>query len=137
MRNRSIEASGQSISLVHVACDSTNLEMPKVRVKFHVGEPPKIYWSSFRQAVRASSKRAFAHIASPNKNFGTSTSKVDLPFSPPVIQHNGSPPQQRKGYIGLGHPLLTNCPAVAQDHPRAGRRTDLQAREEGRHSLSV
>jgi hypothetical protein len=52
------------------------------------------------------------------------------------LQH-GSSSQQRKGHIGLGHPLLAQPACVAQDHPRAGRRTDLQACEEGRHSLAV
>jgi hypothetical protein len=52
------------------------------------------------------------------------------------LQH-GSSSQQRKGHIGLGHPLLAQPACVAQDHARAGRRADLQACEEGRHSLAV
>lgn len=33
------------------------------------------------------------------------------------------------GYRQLGHPVLPHCPRVAQDHPRSGRRPDLQARQ--------
>lgn len=52
-------------------------------------------------------------------------------------RQNGSSSQQRKGHIGLGHPLLSQPACVAQDHSRAGRRAHLQAREEGRHPLPV
>lgn len=53
-----------------------------------------------------------------------------------IIQ-NGSSSQQRKGHISLRHPLLPQPSCVAQDHPRAGRRADLQARKEGRNPLPV
>jgi hypothetical protein len=59
------------------------------------------------------------------------------PFRQPITtnRRNGSSSQQGQGHFCLRHPLLPQRPLLAQDHPRAGRRPDLQAREEGRHSL--
>jgi hypothetical protein len=61
---------------------------------------------------------------------------IDQVAASPSIQ-NGSSSQQRKGYISLGCPLLSQPACLAQDYSRAGRRADSEARKEGRHPLPV
>ena len=49
---------------------------------------------------------------------------------------DGSSTQQRKGHICLRHPLLSYSSCMVEDNSGASRRSNLQAREEGRNSVS-
>jgi hypothetical protein len=89
-------------------------------------------------SVRHNSRLQFRLLRSRTSSFSPPLAHVlidQLPVS--TIIHNGSSSQQRKGYLSLGCPLLSQPSCVAQDHPRAGCRADLQACEEGCHSLAV
>ena len=87
-----------------------------------------IAWGNF---VRNPSRPASDQLDNPRPT-------TESPSHP--LQHNhryhGPSSQQGQGHLVLRHPLLAQPPRLAQDHPRAGRRPDLQARQEGRDPLA-
>lgn len=79
-------------------------------------------------------RRTFQNFTDTSNSFIEITSTA-IPSNLDQFLQNGSASFERKGHISLSAAILPHASCVAQDHPRASRRPDLQARQEGCNSI--